>query len=164
MVDLWPVRDTFPYILLILIHSIFISVGDKQVNKRKRMNAIWSKKIAFILRFSKSGTLILFITHKFHTKTDQNTNRTQIYIKSRSNGIQLWGLPCAVTNFDFDTEVNTNTYGNKRTSWFFFQNYLEDFYLHVLSGSVIKWKQNDKKCVNLNVFRLVMHTFLANSH
>lgn len=89
MVDLLPVRDTLPFILLILIHSIFISVGDKQVNKRKRMNAIWSKKIAFILRYSKSGTLILFITHKFHTKTDQNTNRTQIYIKSRSNGILL---------------------------------------------------------------------------
>lgn len=46
----------------------------------------------------------------------------------------------------------------------FFFNYLEDFYLHVLSGSVIKGKQNDKKCVNLNVFRFVMHTFLANSH
>lgn len=89
MVDLLPVRDTLPFILLILIHSIFISVGDKQVNKRKRMNAIWSKKIAFILRYSKSGTLILFITHKFHTKTDQNNNQSQIYINSRSNGILL---------------------------------------------------------------------------
>lgn len=127
--------------------------------KEKEWTQFGQRKLLLYSGILNRAHWYFLLPHKFHTKTDQNTNRTQIYIKSRSNGILLWGLPCAVTNFDFDTEVNTNTYGNKRTSWFCFFNYLEDFYLHVLSGSVIKWKQNDKKCVNLNVFRLVMHTF-----